>query len=215
MELSEILNVVFGTGLVATVVGILNIRNELRKARAETRRAEAEADTVKITNTENATRILIENIVKPLKEELDATRKELSSVKRVVVRLSKALEAINLCPYHGECPVLGKLQDGEECDGLGLFINRQPRASPQSGRKGKQPDGSRQHGRGQRDAPPAGPDASARGRELHGASGHGPGDGHAEGRQLSGGRREPEHRHEQPDVGDDADGRLDGSQPEP
>ena len=35
MELSEILNLVFGTGLVATIVGLLNIRSELRKARAE------------------------------------------------------------------------------------------------------------------------------------------------------------------------------------
>ncbi len=161
MELSEILNYVFGTGLVATVAGLLNIRSELKKARAEARRAEAEADTVKITNTEQATRILIDNIVKPLKGELDATRKELSSVKRVVVRLSKALEAINLCSYHDECPVLGKLQDGEECDGLGFLVKRQPRASPHPGRKGKQPDGPRQHGRGQRDAPAAGSDATA------------------------------------------------------
>lgn len=120
MELSEILNVVFGTGLVATVVGFLNIRNELRRAQAEARRAEAEADTVKITNTDQATRILIENIVEPLREELDATRKELSSVKREVARLRKAMEAIPQCPYHGECPVLDQLSEPQDAgDGAG------------------------------------------------------------------------------------------------
>ena len=70
MALSEILNIVFGTGLVATIIGILSIRSELKKARAEAEKAMAEADSVKITNTENATRILIQNIVEPLREEL-------------------------------------------------------------------------------------------------------------------------------------------------
>lgn len=113
MEFSEILNVVFGTGLVATLVGLLSIRSELRKARAEARRAEAEADTVKITNTEQATRILIENIVEPLREELDATRKELNSVKHEVARFRKAVEAIPKCPYHDECPVLAELPESQ------------------------------------------------------------------------------------------------------
>lgn len=111
MEWSEILNIVFGTGLVATIVGLLSIRSELKKARAEAEKAMADADTVKITNTENATRILIENIVDPLKEELNETRKELNPIKRELARLRKAVEAIQLCPYRGECPVLAELQD--------------------------------------------------------------------------------------------------------
>ena len=114
MEWSEILNVIFGTGLVATIVGLLSIRSELKKARAEAEKAMAEADTVKITNTENATRILIENIVEPLKEELNETRKELNPIKRELARLRKAVEAIQLCPYRGECPVLAELQDGAD-----------------------------------------------------------------------------------------------------
>lgn len=114
MEWSEILNVIFGTGLVATIVGLLSIRSELKKARAEAEKAMAEADTVKITNTENATRILIQNIVEPLKEELNETRKELNPIKRELARLRKAVEAIQLCPYRGECPVLAELQDGAD-----------------------------------------------------------------------------------------------------
>lgn len=111
MEWSEILNVIFGTGLVATIVGLLSIRSELKKARAEAEKAMAEADTVKITNTENATRILIENIVEPLREELDATRRDLNATKREMARFRKAVEAIPLCPYHAGCPVLDELQD--------------------------------------------------------------------------------------------------------
>lgn len=142
MEWSEILNVVFGTGLVATVVGLLSIRSELKKARADAEKAMAEADTVKITNTENATRILIENIVEPLKEELNETRKELNPIRRELARLRKAVEAIQLCPYRGECPVLAELQDstddascGKDGQPQGHIVcrNRKPkrnRASP-------------------------------------------------------------------------------------
>ena len=110
MDWSVILNVLFGTGLVATIVGLFSIRSELKKARAEAEKAMAEADTVKITNTENATRILIENIVEPLRRELDETRKELHATKREMSRFRKAVEAIPLCPYHGQCPVLGELR---------------------------------------------------------------------------------------------------------
>ena len=112
MDWSVILNVLFGTGLVATIVGLFSIRSELKKARAEAEKAMAEADTVKITNTENATRILIQNIVEPLREELNETRKELNPIKRELAKLRKAVEAIQLCPYRGECPVLAELQDG-------------------------------------------------------------------------------------------------------
>lgn len=120
MDLSTILNFVFGTGLVATLISLLSIRSELRKVRAEAKKAEAEADSVKITNTENATRILVQNIVEPLREELDATRKELYQareelkevppLKRQVVRLCKAMEAVKSCPYNSECPVRDELQ---------------------------------------------------------------------------------------------------------
>ena len=105
MDWSEILNVVLGGGLVASVIGIVTIRSALKKARAEAERALAEADTVKITNTEQATRILIENIVEPLKQELYETRKELSALKREVARFRKAVDSANSCRYSDDCPV--------------------------------------------------------------------------------------------------------------
>ena len=110
MELSEILNVVLGGSLVGALISIVTIRSALKKARAEAEKALAEADTVKITNTEQATRILVENIVKPLTEELNETRREIGSVKREVARLRKAIDGANSCRYSSDCPVLERMR---------------------------------------------------------------------------------------------------------
>ena len=110
MELSEILNVVLGGSLVGALISIVTIRSALKKARAEAEKALAEADTVKITNTEQATRILVENIVKPLTEELNETRKEIGSIKREVARLRKAIDGANSCRYNADCPVLERMR---------------------------------------------------------------------------------------------------------
>lgn len=134
MGLSEILNFVLGGSLIGAIISILSIRSTLKKVRGEAEQALAAADTVKITNTEHATRILVENIVQPLKEELNETRKELSSLKRVVASLRKAIEGANSCSYHDDCPVLERLRkspgEGElpsPLDGLvdaGQFLPR-------------------------------------------------------------------------------------------
>ena len=110
MELSEILNVVLGGGLVGALISIVTIRSALKKARAEADKAQADADTVKITNTEQATRILVENIVKPLTEELNETRKEMASIKREVARLRKTIDSANSCRYNADCPVLERMR---------------------------------------------------------------------------------------------------------
>lgn len=204
MNWSEILNVVFGTGLLATVVGLFSIRSELKKARAEAEKAMAEADTVKITNTENATRILIENIVEPLREELDATRRDLNATKREMARFRKAVEAIPLCPYHAGCPVLDELQDvtgtvfprkdGQSQNHIGGG-NRKPkrnRASPsgRGGRTADYPSADRQSASGRRvqcaDGPGEGvtQKTAERGSNTE-CSGHQPGesDDHDEGEE--------------------------------
>ncbi len=127
MTLSEILNILLGGGLIAVVVALATMRATVRKANADAERARAEAESVRITNTENATRILVENIVKPLKEELNATRedlqatkKEMASTKREMARLRKAVESASGCRHADDCPVLGKLRDNaKERDGNG------------------------------------------------------------------------------------------------
>ena len=114
MQIGELLNVVLGGSLVGAIVSIVTIRSALKKARAEADKAFAESDTVKITNTEQATRILVENIVNPLVEELNETRKEVNSLKREVARFRKAIDGANSCRYSSDCPVLMRMRDSEK-----------------------------------------------------------------------------------------------------
>lgn len=111
MELSEILNFVLGGSLLATVVGIVTLRATVRKANAEAEKAKADAETVRIDNAEHATRILVDNIVEPLKDELNATRKDLQATKREMARLRKAIDTANSCKHHDDCPVLRGVRD--------------------------------------------------------------------------------------------------------
>ena len=128
MDISNILNLLLGTGVVGLIIGIATLKSAVRKAEAEAaqakaqaKKAEADAETVRITNAENATRILVENIVKPLKDELNATRedlqatkKELAYTKRAMSRLARAVEAANNCRMSKSCPVLGKLRNSPQ-----------------------------------------------------------------------------------------------------
>ena len=136
------LNWILGGGLLAAVVGLLTLKATVRKANAEAEKAKAEAETVRIGNTEQATRILIENIVEPLKKELSETRedlreakKELGSTKREMARFRKAIETANSCKHRDTCPVLNRLHEhpkgnaGEDpggTDPVGQFDQRSP-----------------------------------------------------------------------------------------
>ncbi len=118
MEFSVILNWILGGGLLAAVAGIVTLKATVRKANADADKAKAEAETVRIDNAEHATRILIENIVEPLKKELSETREELretkkefGSTKREMARFRKAVESANGCKFRVDCPVLSRLRD--------------------------------------------------------------------------------------------------------
>lgn len=117
MALSEVLNWVLGGGLVTALVGIVSLRATLRKANADADKAKAESERVRIDNTEQATRILMNNIVEPLTKELNATRKDLQSTKREMARLRKAVNDANRCKHHDECPVLDGLRQQEAACG--------------------------------------------------------------------------------------------------
>jgi hypothetical protein len=121
MTWSEIINLILGGGLVACLIGILTMKATVKEANAKAEKAGAEAETVRIDNAERATRILVENIVKPLKDELNATREDLQGNKRETVllkkemaRLRKALDTANGCPHRDGCPVLRKLRDDQK-----------------------------------------------------------------------------------------------------
>ena len=105
MELSEIINFVLGGTLLATVIGIMTLKAKVKQANA------AEAETVRIDNAEHATRILVNNIVEPLKDELNATRKDLQATKREMARLRKAIDTANSCKHHDDCPVLRGMRE--------------------------------------------------------------------------------------------------------
>lgn len=118
MEFSELLNYILGGGLFAAILGIVTLKATLRKANADAEKAIAEAEKVRIDNAEHATRILIENIVEPLKkelhdtrEELRETKKEFGATKREMARLRKAIGDANSCKHSDDCPVLYKLRD--------------------------------------------------------------------------------------------------------
>lgn len=102
----------------ATVVGIVTLRATVRKANAEAEKAKADAETVRIDNAEHATRILVDNIVEPLKDELNATRKDLQATKREMARLRKAIDTANSCKHHDDCPVLRGVREHPK-DGTG------------------------------------------------------------------------------------------------
>lgn len=121
MSFSEILNILLGGGFMALIVAVATMRATVRKANADAEKANADAETVHITNADNATRILVENIVKPLKDELHATRedlqatkREMASTKREMARLRKAVEAASGCPHSDGCPVLARLRDHQK-----------------------------------------------------------------------------------------------------
>lgn len=120
MELSEILNILLSGGLVGTVAAIGSLRATVRKAKAEASKAEADAETVRVDNADHATRLLVENIVKPLKDELNATRKDLQATKREMARLRKSIDSANSCKHRDECPVLyGLREQPKERDAAG------------------------------------------------------------------------------------------------
>ena len=131
MELSEIFNFVLGGSLLATVISIVTLKATVRKANAEAEKAKADAETVRIDNAEQATRILVDNIVKPLKDELNGTRKDLQATKREMARLRKAIDRANSCKHHDDCPVLNGMREhaesaGNDPDGNGADDGGQP-----------------------------------------------------------------------------------------
>ena len=111
MDFSEIMNIVLSGGLVGTAAAIGSLRATVRKAKAEAMKAEADAEGVRVDNAEHATRVLVSNIVVPLKEELNATRKDLQANKREMARLRKAIDTANSCRHHDDCPVLDRLRE--------------------------------------------------------------------------------------------------------
>ncbi|MCQ2250018.1 MAG: hypothetical protein MJZ66_02795 [Bacteroidales bacterium] len=118
--ISIVLNFILGGGLLALVT-----------IKAKKDQATAETDKVEMDNFRTGTRLLMESIVQPLREDLAATRGELaesrkelaeskaerarlnqtvSQLTNEVKQLRAAIEKINDCAHAGQCPVREELK---------------------------------------------------------------------------------------------------------
>lgn len=119
METSEIISLLFG--VVSAPVGLwiqsLLLRKkyntELESLRAQVEASKTDTRGDELENVKNGMSILMEQVVEPLKKEINAIRKELA-------RLRRAVEKANRCPFadHADaCPVLYELCRAEDVEG--------------------------------------------------------------------------------------------------
>ena len=99
-----IVNSLLGGGAVSLVFNLLTMRWRVRKEREESWH---EA----LVNVESATDILLENIVEPLKSELNDTKREMADTKVALQRLRRAINMAHQCRYSPDCPVLQRMWD--------------------------------------------------------------------------------------------------------
>jgi hypothetical protein len=112
METSEIISLLFG--VVSAPVGLwiqsLLLRKkyntELESLRAQVEASKTDTRGDELKNVKDGMSILMEQVVEPLKKEINAVRKELA-------RLRRAVEKVNNCPHAAACPVRDELQKSE------------------------------------------------------------------------------------------------------
>lgn len=102
-----IVNSLLGGGIVSVVFSVLSLRWRVRKEREESRR-------LGLINAETATDLLLENIVEPLKRELNDTKREMAHTKVELQRLRRAIQVAHHCRYSPDCPVLHRMWERTE-----------------------------------------------------------------------------------------------------
>lgn len=80
---------------------------EVEKLKAEVRASQVNTRGSELDNVQKAMRILMDEIVEPLKQEINAIRKELGKLRR-------AVEKANSCRFTADCPVRGELQKSDK-----------------------------------------------------------------------------------------------------
>lgn len=113
MNTLEILRLVVELILGLAAVGGLKNWIDTKKYRQEVEKLKTEVQAAKINtrgdeleNVKAAMDILMEQVVEPLKREINGIRKEM-------VRLRRAVELANHCPHSAICPVRDELQKSE------------------------------------------------------------------------------------------------------
>lgn len=92
--ISTVLNLALGGSLVVTLA---TLHSQQEKAREE-------AKSLAIENDKKVSELVNEYFVEPLK-------KEITSLRRTVSRLTRAIEKIPSCPHSADCPVKDALDE--------------------------------------------------------------------------------------------------------
>lgn len=106
---AEILLAVVAAGGFKNWTDTKKYRQEVEKLRAEVESAKTNTRSNELENVKKAMAILMEEVVEPLKKEINAIRKEMA-------RLRRAVEKVSVCPHSADCPVRRELQSSEERD---------------------------------------------------------------------------------------------------
>lgn len=119
MEIPEIISIIaaivtapFSSWLTAKLLR-KKYEAEVEGLRAQVEASKADTRGDELANVKEAMSILMEQVVEPLKKEINAIRKELA-------RLRRAVEKANRCPFadHADaCPVLYELRRAEDVEG--------------------------------------------------------------------------------------------------
>lgn len=94
--ISTVLNLLLGGGLIVTLV---TLRSQIAKAKEE-------AKGLAIDNDKKISEMVNEYFVEPLKKEITSLRKQMS-------RLTRAIEKIPSCPHSADCPVKDSLDNSK------------------------------------------------------------------------------------------------------
>lgn len=95
--ISSVLNLLLGGGLLVTIVTL----------RSQKAKAEEEAKGLALDNDKKVSEMVNEYFVEPLK-------KDITSLRRQVSRLTRAIEKIPSCPHSADCPVKEELNANAE-----------------------------------------------------------------------------------------------------
>jgi hypothetical protein len=116
-----VLTAIIGAGGFKMYIDRRKYIQEVAKLKAGVDADNAETRGRELDNVQKAMQILMQEVVEPLKKEINAVRKE-------VGKLRKAVEKANTCPFAIDCPVRGELQKSDEAGEChkGQHPKRQP-----------------------------------------------------------------------------------------
>lgn len=98
-----ILTAVIGAGGFKMYIDRRKYIQEVEKLKADVRATQVNTRGSELDNVQKAMQILMDEIVEPLKQEINAIRKELGKLRR-------AVEKANNCRFIANCPVRSELQ---------------------------------------------------------------------------------------------------------